>query len=106
MNTTHGRSEERAGRRGRNPVLAGAGLGDHPVLAEPPGEQRLAQGVVDLVGPGVGEVLALEIQVQPARQPGRRVVGDGALERLVGEAVGAVEGRRTTGVRGQQLAEL
>ena len=41
--------EQRAGRRGRHAVLAGAGLGDHPGLAEPPGEQRLAERVVDLV---------------------------------------------------------
>ena len=43
------------------PVLSGAGLGDDPPLAHPLGQQRLPEGVVDLVGPGVVEVLALEI---------------------------------------------
>ena len=68
--------EQRAGRGGRDAVLAGAGLGDHPGLAEPPGEQRLAQRVVDLVRAGVGEVLALEVEaeVRDARraEPRRR----------------------------------
>ena len=41
-------------------VLAGAGFGDHAALAHPPGEQRLADDVVDLVGAGVGQVFALE----------------------------------------------
>ena len=57
--------EQGAGRRGRDAVLAGAGLGDDPGLAEPPGEQRLAERVVDLVGAGVGEVLALEVEAEP-----------------------------------------
>ena len=41
-------------------VLAGTGLGDHPGLAHPLGQQGLAEDVADLVGPGVVEVLALE----------------------------------------------
>ena len=53
--------EQRAGGGGGDPVLAGAGLGDDPPLAHPRGQQRLAQGIVDLVGAGVVEVLALEI---------------------------------------------
>ena len=57
--------EQRAGRGGRDAVLAGAGLGDDPGLAEAPGQQRLAERVVDLVGAGVGEVLALEVQAEP-----------------------------------------
>ena len=44
----------------RDAVLAGAGLGDDPLLAHPDGEQRLPEGVVDLVGAGVGQVFALE----------------------------------------------
>ena len=62
--------EQRTGRRGRHAVLAGAGLGDDPGLAEPPGEQSLAEGVVDLVRPGVGQVLALEVEpeVRDARR--------------------------------------
>ena len=53
-------AEERARRRGRHAVLAGAGLGDHPRLAHPLGEQHLADGVVHLVRAGVAEILALE----------------------------------------------
>ena len=49
----------RRGGRG-HAVLAGAGLGDHPRLAHPLGQQGLAEHVADLVGAGVVEVLALE----------------------------------------------
>ena len=56
--------EQGAGRRRRDAVLAGAGLGDDPGLAQPAGQERLAEGVVDLVGAGVGEVLALEVEAE------------------------------------------
>ena len=46
-------AQQRAGRRGRDAVLTGAGLGDDARLAHPLCEQRLAQRVVDLVGAGV-----------------------------------------------------
>ena len=62
--------EEGRGGRGGHAVLAGAGLGDDAGLAHPPGQQRLAEDVVDLVRAGVVEVLALE---QDAR--GRAVLG-------------------------------
>src|SRR5690606_36892395 len=45
---------------GRHPVLARPGLGDHPPLAHPPGQQRLPEHVADLVRAGVVEVLPLE----------------------------------------------
>ena len=41
--------EQRARGGGRDAVLARARLGDHPLLAHAPGEQRLAEHVVDLV---------------------------------------------------------
>ena len=68
-------------------VLAGSGLGDHPLLAHPDGEQRLAEHVADLVRPGVVEVLALEVDV-------------GA--HLLGEPRGVVEAARQPGVLAQQ----
>ena len=63
-------AQQRGGRGGGDAVLAGAGLGDQPRLAHPPGEQRLAQHVVDLVAAGVVEVLPLE--QQPQAELGRR----------------------------------
>ncbi len=51
---------------GGHPVLAGAGLGDDPLLAHPQRQQGLAQGVVDLVGAGVVEVLALQPEARSA----------------------------------------
>ena len=49
----------------RHTVLAGAGLGDDAALAHALGQQGLAQSVVELVRPGVVEVLALEIDGSP-----------------------------------------
>ena len=63
-------AEVRRGGGAGDAVLAGAGLGDHPGLAHPPGQQRLAEHVADLVGAGVVEVLALE--QDPAARPARR----------------------------------
>ncbi len=80
------------GRRGGggDPVLAGAGLGDDPALAHALGQQRLAQDVVDLVRPGVVEVLPLE------QEPEAEELGE----------VGALgERRRAAGVVAQQPVE-
>ena len=63
--------QQGAGRGGGDAVLAGAGLGDDPGLAEAAGQQRLAQRVVDLVGAGVREVLALQVQAQTGERGGR-----------------------------------
>ena len=91
-------AEQRARGRGRDAVLAGAGLGDDPGLAEPPGEQRLAQRVVDLVGAGVGEVLALEVAGAGAGSRRAPSAALGRRRRLalhgLGEAIRAVERRR------------
>mmetsp|Transcript_22518 Transcript_22518/g.54919 ORF Transcript_22518/g.54919 Transcript_22518/m.54919 type:complete len:681 (+) Transcript_22518:351-2393(+) len=43
-----------------DPVLPGPSLCDDPVLAKPLRQERLGDGVVDLVGAGVVEVLSLE----------------------------------------------
>ena len=82
---------QRARRRRGDAVLARAGLGDDAPLAHAPGQQRLADGVVDLVRAGVVEVLALEVQA-PA--------GD------LAEAVGEVQRRRAPDEVAQQAVEL
>jgi hypothetical protein len=81
---------------GRHAVLAGAGLGDDPALAHAAGDERLAEGVVQLVRAGVAEVLALEVQPRAAEvlaEPLRGVQRGGAADE--GVAVGpqfALEG--------------
>ncbi len=77
--------EQGGGGRGGHPVLAGPGLGDDPRLAHPSGEQRLPQHVVDLVGPGVVEVLPLE---QDPSRPGVAGEPRGLRERGGPAAVG------------------
>jgi len=72
--------------------LARAGLGDEPRLLQPAGDQRLTDGVVDLVRAGVQQVLALEVDLRAAevlRQPAREV-----------------QPRRATGVVGEPGREL
>ena len=111
-----GQAEEGAGRGRGHAVLAGAGLGDDAGLPEPAGQERLAEGVVDLVGTGVGEVLALEVEVDRGdraraasacrarairgREPGR-FRPDGS-----GQPVGPVERRRAAGEGFEELAQL
>ena len=56
----------RRDRGGGNAVLAGAGFGDDALLAHAPGEQGLADGVVDLVRAGVVEVFALQVNLRAA----------------------------------------
>ena len=53
-------AEQRADRGGGDAVLAGARLGDDARLAHAARQQRLAEGVVDLVGARVREVFAFE----------------------------------------------
>ena len=59
-----------AHRGGGNAMLAGTGLGDDPALAHPAREKNLPQGVVDLVGPGVKEILAFEVDFGTAQFAG------------------------------------
>ena len=63
--------------RGRgHPVLACTRLGDDALLAHAPGQERLANGVVDLVGPGVVEIFTLEVDLCPTQhlRPAPRVI--------------------------------
>ena len=81
----------RRGGGGGHAVLAGPGLGDDRRLAHVPGQQRLAEHVVDLVGAGVGQVLPL--QQHPDAEP-------------AGEPVALGHGRGPAGVAGEQAGEL
>ena len=85
-------AHQRRCRRGGHAVLARPGLGDDALLAEPTGQQRLAQHIVDLVRTGVVEVLALEQYARPA--------GLGTELGYVGQR------RRTPGVVAQQPGEF
>ena len=52
---------------GSHPVLSGTGFGDDPFLAHFLGQEALAQGVVDLVGPGVVQVFPFQINLGSAQ---------------------------------------
>ena len=71
-----GHAEQRARGRGRHTMLTGTGLGDDVLLAHPLGQQRLTHHIVDLVGAGVVQLVALEVQLGAAemlRQPLREI---------------------------------
>ena len=98
-------AHQRGRGRGGHAVLAGAGLGDDPLLADALGEQRLAQHIVDLVRAGVVEVLALEQHPRAAgvlaelRHVGQRRGSPGVVAQQplqfgheLGIALGGVEG--------------
>ena len=67
-------------------MLARTGLGDYSLLAHAHGEQRLADGVVELVGPRVAEILAFQVDVRSAEvvaQARRRVERRGPADESV-----------------------
>ena len=80
-------AEAGAERRGRDAVLAGAGLGDDALLAHAPGQQDLAEHVVHLVRAGVVQLVALEVDL-------------GAAE-MLGQALGEIERARPADIMGQ-----
>ena len=73
-------------------MLACAGLGDEALLAHSAREQRLAEGVVNLVCAGVGEILALEI--------------DSRATKMFGESFGEIERGRAAGILAQVVGEF
>ena len=77
---------------GGDAMLAGAGFGDDARLAHALGQQRLADDVVDLVGAGVVQVFALEVDLRAAD--------------LLGPALGVVDRRRAADEVLQFVAEL
>jgi hypothetical protein len=73
-----GQVEERTHRRRRHAMLAGPGLRDDAALAHALGQQDLAHAVVDLVGAGVVQLVALEVDLGAAEMPGQPL---GEIER-------------------------
>lgn len=59
-------AKARARGRDGDAVLTSTGLGDNAGLAEPLGETRLPDGIVDLMRASVVEVLALEVKLEIA----------------------------------------
>ena len=53
------------------PCCPAPGFGDDARLAHAPGQQDLADAVVDLVRPRVEQVFALEVNLRPAQFPGQ-----------------------------------
>ena len=80
-------AEAGAERGGGDPVLAGAGLGDDALLAHAAGEKDLAQHVVHLVGAGMVQLLALEVDLRAAE--------------MLGHALGEIERARAADVMGR-----
>ena len=80
---------------------AGAGLGDDAFLAHPARHQNLAEHIVDLVGAGVIELLALQIDLgAAARNAGRRPPA------MLGETLGVIERRRPADIMRQIAIHL
>ena len=60
------KSEPGAHRGGGHPVLPGTSFCDNALLTQPPCHERLTDCVIDLVGPGVKEILPFEVHLCPA----------------------------------------
>ena len=88
-------AEARTHGGGGHAVLTSPGFGNDPLFAHAQGQQRLAKGVVDLVGAGVVEVLALEPDAGAAL--GAAVV--------LAEALGFIEGAGPAHVIAQKRVE-
>ena len=67
MYTTHSSPSSAATVAAGHPVLPGAGFGDDALFAHALRQQRLAQGIVDLMRPGMRQVFALEVNLRAAQ---------------------------------------
>ena len=74
------------------PCWPGAGLGDDPGLAHAPRQQDLPEHVVDLVRPGVVQLVALEVDLRAAEP--------------LGQPLGEIERRRTPDIVLPQVVHL
>ena len=82
------------GGRGRDgqSVLAGARLGDEARFSHFSGQERLAEDVIDLVSPGVGQTLHFQIDAASAARPA--------------QVRGEIEGSRPPGVIAKKAVEF
>ena len=88
----HSQAEARAGGRGGDAMLAGAGLGDDAGLAHAPRQQDLAHHIVDLVRAGMIELVALEIDLGAAQ--------------MLGQPLGEIERARPSDIMFEETVEL
>src|SRR5579883_2207062 len=96
------KAKARAGRCGRNPMLACPGLGDDSRLPHPAGEEYLAKHIVNLMGASVVELLALEVDLGTAGFPGR----SRPLAHVTGKARGIIERRGPACVMSEKIVKL
>ena len=82
-------TEERCCRCGSHTVLSGTGLCDQAGLAHLLGKQCLSQGIIDLMGTGMVQILSLEIDLRAAQ--------------ILGHLLRIIQQRGATGIFIQQL---
>ena len=82
-------------------MLTRAGLGNQPGFAETPGEQRLTEHIVDLVGTGVVQIFALEEDARVTRvlREARNLGDDRRSSRVGGVKCGELGRERRVGLR-------
>ena len=80
-------------------MLAGAGFGDDPGLAHAQREQDLADAIVDLVGAGMVELVALEPDLRAL------ACGSGFAD-MVGQPFGIIERAGAADIMFEQVVEL
>lgn len=85
-------AEARGDGGGGHAVHAGAGLGDDAFLAHAPGQEDLADAVVDLVRAGMVQLLALEVDLRPAA--------------VLGQALGEVQRARPADVVALEVGQF